>query len=129
MSICRAFFGYCTTHHRALLLASFASVVGYVFNELERGMLAPTYLSKYLSAVASLHTLVGHADSTKHKRVQLALFGYRSHALERAGGELALQWMPLPADYMLRVCILGLSTPNAYLSLQGAMLVLGYLMF
>jgi len=129
MSKCRAFFAYCATHHRAPLPASVATIVGYVVYELERGTLAPPSLSKYLSAVASLHRVAGHDDPTKDKLVQLAVFGYRSHALERCGGELALQRMPLPADYILRVCILGLATPNVYLRLQCAGLVMGYVLF
>lgn len=97
--------------------------------QLERGNLAPPSRSKSLSAVASLHRVAGHADPTKDKLMQLAIFGYRSHAVERAGGDLALQRMPLPADYILRVCALGFATPNAYLRLQCAGLVLGYVLF
>jgi len=61
--------------------------------------------------------------------VQLAVFGFRAHALERAGGELALLRMPLPAAYILQVCDLRLSTSDAYLQLQCAGLVLGYVLF
>lgn len=50
------------------------------------------------------------------------LYGY--HAPERAGGELSMQWMPLPADCVLRVGVLGLPTPSACLRLQCAELVL-----
>jgi len=129
MSKCRAFFSYCAEHHRDPLPASVSTVIGYVLYELERGALAPPSLSKYLSAVASLHRLAGHDDPTTDKLVQLAVFGFRAYALERAGGELQLQRMPLPAAYILRVCDLGLATPNAYLSLQCAGLVLGYVLF
>jgi len=129
MSKCRAFFIYCGKYNRAPLPASVATIIGYILHELERGQLAPPSLSKYLSAVASVHRLAGHADPTKDKLVQLAIFGFRSHALERAGGGLALQRMPLPADYILRVCELGLATPNAHLRLQCAGLVLGYVLF
>lgn len=120
MSKCRAFFTYCAEHSRDPLPASVPTIIGYILYELERGALAPQSLSKYLSAVASLHRLAGHDDRTKDKLVQLAVFGFRAYALERAGNELELQRMPLPAAYILRVCDLGLSTPNAYLSLQCA---------
>lgn len=129
MAKCRAFFPYCAQHNRDPLPASVPTVIGYVLYELERGALAPPSLAKYLSAVASLHRLAGHDDPTKDKLVQLAVFGFRAHALERAGGELQLQRMPLPASYILRVCDLGLATPNYYLSLQCAGLVLGYVLF
>eukprot|EP00170_Pyropia_yezoensis_P000990 contig_4604_g993 len=124
MSKCRGFFSYCKQYDRDPLPASMPTVMGYVLYELENGALAPPSLAKYLSAVASLHLLAGHPDHTKDKLVQLAVFGFRATALERAGGELERQWMPLPADYILRVCNLGLSTPNAYLSLQCAGLAL-----
>lgn len=129
MSKCRAFFHYCSVHGRAPLPASVDTLIGYILFELQRGALAPPSLSKYLSAVASLHRLAGHDDPTKDKLVQLAVYGFRAHALERAGGELALLRMPLPAAYILRVCDLGLSTPDAYLQLQCAGLVLGYVLF
>lgn len=106
-----------------------STVIGFVLYELERGALAPPTLSKYLSAVASLHRLAGHKDPTNDKLVQLAVFGFQFYALARAGGELELQRMPLPAAYILRVCDMGLSTPNSYLSLQCAGLVLGYVLF
>lgn len=73
--------------------------------------------------------MAGHSDPTKDKLVQLTLFGIRAYALERAGGELELQRMPLPAAYILKVCDLGLATPNVYLSLQCAGLVRGYVLF
>lgn len=79
--------------------------------------------------MASLHRLSGHDDPSKDKLVRLAVFGYRAHALERAGGEQPLQRMPLPATYILRVCALGLATPDNYLQLQCAGLVLGYIVF
>lgn len=129
MSKCRGFFSYCKQYNRDPLPASMPTVIGYVLHELERGALAPPSLSKYLSAVASLHLLAGHPDPTKDKLVQLAVFGFRASALERAGGELELQRMPLPAEFILRVCKLGLATPNDYLSLQCAGLVLGYVLF
>lgn len=129
MSKCRAFFRYCATHHRSPLPASTETMIGYILFELQRAALAPPSLSKYLAAVASLHQLAGHADPTKDKLVQLAVFGFRAHALEHAGGELALQRMPLPAAYILQVCDLGLSTPDTYLQLQCAGLVLCYVLF
>jgi len=128
MSKCCAFFINCGKYNRAPLPASVATIIGYILHELERGQLAPPSLSKYLSAVASVHRLVGHADANKDKVFQLSIFGFRSHALERAGGELALQRKPLPADYILRVCELGLATPNAHLRFQRARLVLGYVL-
>lgn len=129
MSKCRAFFRYCATHHRPPLPASTETMIGYILFELQRAALTPPSLAKYLSAVASLHQLAGHADPTKDKVVQLAVFGFRAHALERAGGELALLRMPLPATYILTVCNLGLTTPDAYLQLQCAGLVLCYVLF
>lgn len=101
MSKCRAFFSYCKLHNRDPLPASAPTVIGYILHELTRGALAPPSLAKYLSAVASWHTLAGHADPTKDKLVELAVFGFRAHALEQAGGELALQRVPLPAAYIV----------------------------
>lgn len=129
MSKCRAFFRYCAEHDRAPLPASAATVIGYILHELQRGALAPPSLVKFLSAVAALHHLAGHQDPTKDKLVQLAVYGFRSHALQRAGGELALLRMPLPAAYILSVCDMGLATPHPYLQLQCAGLVLGYVLF
>lgn len=120
MSKCRALFRYCQEHNHAPLPASSSTVIGYVLYELQRGALAPPSLTKYLSAVASLHSLAGHADPTKDKLVQLAVYGFRAHALERAGGKLALLRMPLPAAHILEVCSLGLSTPGTFLQLQCA---------
>lgn len=129
MSKCRAFFSYCKDHNRDPLPASAPTVIGYILHELTRGALAPRSLAKYLSAVASLHTLAGHVDATKETLVQLAMFSFRAHALEQAGGDFALQRLLLPAACILRVCELGLSTPNAYLSINCAGLVLGYVLF
>lgn len=129
MSKCRAFFRYCATHHRPPLPASPETMIGYILFELQRGALSPPSLAKYLSAVASLHSLAGHADPTKDKLVQLAVFGFRADALEQAGGELALLRMPLPAAYILKVCDLDLGTPDVYLQLQCAGLVLCYVLF
>jgi len=129
MAKCRAFFRYCQRYHRAPLPASVPTVIGYILYEMQRGQLAPPSLQKYLSAVASLHGVAGHEDPTKDRLVQLAIFGFRAHALERAGGELALQRLPLPAAYILQVCDLGLSTPDAHLQLQCAGLALGYVLF
>ena len=129
MSKCRAFFTYCARHRRDPLPATSATMVGYILHELERGALAPPSLAKYLKAVSSLHRLAGHADPVKDPLVQLALYGHRAHALEAAGGELALQRMPLPAAFILRVCDLGLATPNALLRLQCSGLVLAFILF
>ena len=129
MSKCRAFFAYCARYGRDPLPASPATMVGYVLHELERAALAPPSLVKYLSAVSSLHRLAGHGDPVKDPLVQLAVYGHRAHALEAAGGALALQRMPLPASFILRVCDLGLATPNALLRLQCAGLVLAFLVF
>lgn len=62
MSKCRSFFRYCATHHRSPLPASTETMIGYMLFELQRAALVPPSLSKYLSAVASLHQLAGHAD-------------------------------------------------------------------
>lgn len=129
MSKRRGFFSHCKQYDRDPLPASVPTVIGYVPYELERGKLAPPSLSKYLSAVASVLMLAGHANPTKDKLVQLAVYGFRATALERAGGELEPQRMPLLGDYIVRICELGLSTPNAYLSLQCAGLVPGYVLF
>lgn len=129
MSKCRAFFKYCQTHDRAPLPASVSTLIGFILFELERAKLSPPSLDKYLSAIASLHRLAGHDDPTKDKLVKLAVFGFRAHALEHAGGEQALQRLPLPASYILQVCDHGLATPDTYLQLQCAGLVLGYLLF
>lgn len=101
MSKCRTFFRYFAEHDRAPLPSSAATVVGYILHALQRGALAPPSLSQNLSAVAAFHHLAGHPDPTTDKLVQLAVYGFRSHALERAGGELALLRMPLPAAYIL----------------------------
>lgn len=129
MSKCRVFFAYCGAHQRAPLPASVATIFGYVVYELEGHVLAPLYLSKYMYVVASLHSLAGHADPTEHELLQLDLFGYRSQALERACGELTMQWMPVPTDYILRVFILGNSNINAYVLRQCGGLVQGYVLF
>lgn len=129
MSKCRALFHYCDVYNRATLPASVDTLIGYILFEFRRGALARPSLSKYLSAVASLHRLSGHDDPTKDMLVQLAVYGFRAHALERAGGKLALLRMPLPAAYILQVCDLGLSTPDAYLQLKCAALVLCYVLF
>lgn len=129
MTKVRAFLKYCAEHSRAPLPASVPTIIGWILYELQRGALAPPSLEKYLSAVASLHRLAGHDEPIKDKLVRLAVFGFRAHALERAGGEQALQRMPLPASYILRVCGLGLATPDDYLQLQCAGLVLGFIIF
>lgn len=129
MTKCRTLFRYCQAHNRAPLPASVPTMIGFILYELERARLSPPSLDKYLSAVASLHRLAGHDDPTKDKLIKLAVFGFRAHALERAGGEQALQRLPLPASYILRVCDYGLATPDSYLQLQCAGLVLGYLLF
>lgn len=129
MSKFRAFLKYCNEHERAPMPATAPTIIGWILYELQRGALSPPSLEKYLSAVASLHRLAGHDDPTKDKLVRVAVFGFRAHALERAGGEQPLQRLPLPASYILRVCCLGLSTPDDYLQLQCAGLVLGYILF
>ena len=128
MSKCRAFFSYSAKHDCAPLPALVATTNGYILNEPRRGKLTPQALDKYLSAIATLHRLDGYADPTKDLVVRLAVFRFRSHALERAGCELALQRLPLPAAFSLRACLFGLSTPNAYRRLQCAGLVLSYVL-
>lgn len=125
----RAFLKYCSEHERAPIPATVTTVIGWILYELQRGALSPPSLEKYLSAVASLHRLAGHDDPTKDKLIRLAVYSFRAHALERAGGEQPLHRMPLPASYILRVCALGLSTPDDYLQLQCAGLVPGYILF
>jgi len=129
MSKVRAFLKYCKQYSRAPLPAAVSTIIGWILHELERGALSPPSLEKYLSAVASLHRLAGYEDPTKDKMVRLAVFGFRADALERASGEQPLQRMPLPATYLLRVCVLGLGTPDTYLQMQCAGLVLGYILF
>lgn len=122
MSKFRAFFHFCDVHRRAPLPSSVDSLIGYILFELQSGALAPPSLSKYLSAVASLHKFAGQEDPTKYKLLQLAVNSFRAHALERAGGEIALLRMPLPAAYILQVWDLRLAMPDAYLQLQCAVL-------
>lgn len=129
MSKFRAFLKYCAEHGRAPLPADPTTMVGYILYEQQRGALAPPSLSKYLSAVSSVHRIAGYDDPASHFLVKLAVYGFRAWALEEAGGELALQRMPLPATFILAVCDVGLSTPNALLSIQAAGLVLGFLLF
>ena len=129
MSKWRSFLQYCLAHARSPLPASPSTMVGYILWEQQRRALKPPSLEKYLSAVASVHTIAGHPDPTKHFLVRLCLYGYRAWALEEAGGELALQRMPLPASFILRVCDLGLSSVDSYLQLQCAGLALCYLLF
>ena len=129
MSKCRAFLSYCAGADRDPLPATPATMVGYVLHELKRGALAPPSLVKYLSAVSSLHTLAGHDDPVKDPLVQLAVYGFRAHALDAAGGELGLQRMPLPAAFILKVCDVGLSTPDTLLRLQCAGLTLAFVLF
>jgi len=129
MSKYRAFARYCNEHGRAALPADPSTVVGYVLHEQHRGALAPPSLEKYISAVASIHRIAAYEDPTKSFLVRLAIYGYRSWALEERGGELALQRMPLPAAFILGVCDVGLSTPDALLRVQCAGLVLGFLLF
>lgn len=125
----RAFLRYCDAHARAPLPADHSTVVGYILYEQHRGALKPPSLQKYLSAVASVHTLAGYADPTKHYLVRLAVYNYRAWALDEAGGELAVQRMPLPASFILKVCDIGLTTPDTLLRIQCAGLVLGFLLF
>jgi len=129
MSKVRAFLNYCQRHNRAPLPAAVPTFIGWILYELQRRALSPPSLEKYLSAVASLHRLAGYNDPTIDKLVRLAVFGFRADALERARGEQPLQRMPLPATRLLRVCALGLETPDDYLQLQCAGLVLGYVLF
>lgn len=129
MSKFRAFLKYCSAHGRAPLPADPTTLVGYILWEQQRGALSPPSLSKYLSAVSSVHKIAGYEDPTKHFLVRLAVYGFRAWALEEAGGELALQRMPLPASFILQVCDIGLSTPDALLRVQCAGLVLGFLLF
>lgn len=125
----RAFLKYCAAHGRAPLPADPTTLVGYVLWEQQRGALSPPSLTKYLSAISSVHAIAGYADPAKHFLVKLAVYRYRAWALEEAGGELALQRMPLPASFIFQVCDVGLATPNALLRLQCAGLVLGFLLF
>jgi len=129
MSKWRFFLAYCAAHGRVPLPATPATVVGYTLWEQRRRALSPPSLQKYFSAVASAHAVAGYDDPTKHFLVRLCVHGYRKWALEEAGGELAPQRMPLPAGFILRVCDLGLSTPDAHLRVQCAGLVLGFLLF
>lgn len=124
MSSFRAFLKHCNDHKRAPMPATAPTVIGWILYELQRSTMSPPALEKYQSAVASLHRLAGHDDPTQDKLVRLAVFGFCAHAMERAGGEQPLQRLPLPASYILRVCSLGLSTPDDYLQLQCAGLVL-----
>lgn len=129
MSKFRAFVRYCCTHGRAPLPADVSTVVGYVLHEQHRGALAPPSLDKYLTALGSIHRLAGYADPTRDYLVRLSVYGFRAWALDEAGGELKLQRMPLPASFILRVCDLGLATPDSLLRIQCAGLVLAYLLF
>lgn len=129
MSKFRFFLTYCQAHGRAPLPAAPSTIVGYILWEQQRRALKPPSLQKYLSAVGSVHRVAGYDDPTSHFIVKLCVYGYRQWALEEAGGELALQRMPLFASYILQVCDLGLSTANAYLRIQCAGLVLGYILF
>lgn len=129
MSKFRAFLTYCERHGRAPLPADPTTMVGYVLWEQQRGALAPPSLTKYISAVSSVHKIAGYPDPSAHFLVKLAAYGYRAWALEEAGGELSPQRMPLPATFILKVCDVGLSTPDSLLRVQCAGLVLGYLLF
>lgn len=129
MSKFRAFARYCLLHDRTALPASPSTLVGWVLHEQRRGDLSPPSLEKYLSAVASVHRIAGHGDPSKSFLVRLAVFGYRSWALEERGGELALQRMPLPSTFILAVCDIGLATPDAVLRFQRAGIVLAFLLF
>lgn len=122
MSKCPAFFHFCYVHRHAPLPSSVDTLIGYILFELQSGAFAPPSLSKYLSAVACLHKFAGQEVPTKAKLLQLAVNGFRAHALERAGGEMALLRMPLPAACILQVCDLGLAMPDAYLQLQCGVL-------
>lgn len=104
MSKIRAFARYCDEHGRAALSADPSAVVGYVLYEQHRGAFSPPSLEKHISAVASMHRIAAYEDPTKACLVRLAIYGYRSWALEERGGELALQRMPLPASFILGVC-------------------------
>lgn len=117
----------CRAHGRAPLPAAPYTVVGYIFWEQERRALKPPSLPKDLSAVASGHTIAGYEDPTKHDLVRIFLYGYRVRALEEAGGELALQRIPLRASCILRGVNLGISAADAHLRVQCAGMVLGYL--
>lgn len=129
MSKFRAFLAYCERHGRSPLPADPTTMVGYVLWEQQRGALAPPSLAKYISAVSSVHKIAGYPDPSAHFLVRLAVYGYCAWALEEAGGELALQRMPLPATFILQVCDVGLSTLDALLRVQCAGLVLGFLLF
>eukprot|EP00170_Pyropia_yezoensis_P002635 contig_11058_g2639 len=125
----RAFLTYCERHGRAPLPADPTTMVGYVLWEQQRDVLAPPSLTKYISAVSSVHEIANYPDPSAHFLVKLAVHGYRACALEEAGRELSLQRMPLPANFILQVCDIGLSTPDALLRVQCAGLELGFLLF
>lgn len=73
MSKVRAFFTYFQCHPRTPLPAPVPTLIGWVLFERQRCALAPPSLEKYLSAVASLHSLAGYEDLAKDKLVRLAL--------------------------------------------------------
>jgi len=129
MSKCRAFLSYCAGADHDPLPATPATMMGYFLHKLKRGALAPPSLVKYLSAVSFLYALAGHDAPVKDPLMQLAVYGFRAHALDAAGGELRLQRMPLPAAFIVKVCDVGLSTPATLLRIQSAGLTLAFVLF
>lgn len=107
MSKFRLSLTYCQAHGRAPLPACPSAIAGYILWEQQRRSLKHHSLQKCLSAVGSVHRVAGYDDPTSHFIVKLCVYGYRQWSLEEAGGELALQRLPLPASYILHVCDLG----------------------
>ena len=124
----RGFLLYCAAHGREPLPASTSTIIGYILWEQQRAKLAPASLDKYLSAVKAVHVVAGLPDPLSHYLVRLARLGFRATALARADG-LRPQRLPLPAAWLLAVVNFGLATPDAYLRIQAAGLVLAYLLF
>lgn len=110
MSKCQEILIYCSEDNSEPMREFVPSIITLMLYELERGAFAPPSLSKTLSAVVSLDRRARLEHPTKDTLVLLAVFGFRSYALEHGGGELELQRMPLPASEILRAYQQGLST-------------------
>jgi len=128
MSRWRAFATYCRDRNLRALPADAAAIVGYVAFEHSRGALAPKSLAKYLSTIRTVHAMACHPDPTAAKVVSLAVAGHKAAHAARVDGQ-DLKRLPIPANFIKRVLLVGVYTNDVELARRCCGLVWAYVLF
>ena len=128
MSRWRAFATYSRDRHLRALPADAATIFGKIALENGRGALPPKSLAKYLSTIRTVHAMACHSDPTSAKVVSLAVAGHKAAHAERMDGQNCKR-LPIPAEFIKRVLLVGVYTTDVELSRRCCGLVWAYVLF